>query len=62
MIDLQHFGARAVTILPDSVIRIRNTEKEMEVRLLKEMTIKGGKLTQHIEVHGEILKETEVEE
>jgi len=61
MIDLQRFGAKAVTILPGSVIRIENTDKILEVRLLKEITIKGGKLAQHITIQGEILKEEEKE-
>jgi len=61
MIDLKKFGAKAVTILPDSVIRIQNSDKEIEIKLSKEITIKGGKFSQQIAIQGEILKEMEKE-
>ena len=59
MIDPKKFGSKAITILPGSVVRVENDGKEIDIELAEEITVRGGKITQHFLVRGKIIAERE---
>jgi len=61
MIDPKKFGSKAITILPGSIIRVVMNDGEVDIKLAEEITVRGGKITQHFLIKGQIIEERDKE-